>query len=417
MRIVRLAGRGDGVTEDGRYVAMTAPGDLVRPGPGGAELIEAGPARAAPLCRHYPDCGGCQLQHVNDAAWSNWMIERIGWVLRGKGLAAARILPPHLSPPRTRRRATLRAIRTAQGIVLGFHGEASHRVIDLAECHVLAPPLLALVAPLRRLLASLLPPGLGGGVTMALAEGGVDLLLSNLSADTPAQAAALAAFARDHDLARLSVEGPGGISIIAAPRPPQVRLGGVAVRLPPAAFLQATADGEAALVAAVREASAGARRIADLFCGLGTFALPLAAAGARVLAADAAGPAVEALGAAARSAGLPVRTLHRDLFRRPLVPSELAGLDAVVFDPPRAGAKEQAAELARAAVPRVIAVSCNPATFARDAALLVAGGYRVGRVWPVGQFRWSTHIELVAEFMRAECNPPLPPPGHITHPA
>lgn len=400
MRIVRLAGRGDGVTADGRYVPLTAPGDLVRPGPGGAELVAAGPARAAPVCRHYPDCGGCQLQHVSDAAWSDWMVERIAWVLRGQGLAAAGIRPPHLSPPRARRRATLRAIRTAQGLVLGFHGEASHRVIDLAECHVLAPPLFALVAPLRALLAGLLPPGHGGGVTMTLAEGGVDLLLSNLSAETPAQAMALADFARDHDLARLAVEGPGGISVIAEPRPPQVRLGGVAVRLPPAAFLQATADGEAALVAAVQDAGAGANRIADLFCGLGTFALPLAAAGARVLAADAAGPAVEALGAAARGAGLPVRTLHRDLFRRPLVPRELAGLDAVVFDPPRAGAKEQAAELARSAVPRVVAVSCNPSTFARDAALLASGGYRLGRIWPVGQFRWSTHIELVAEFLR-----------------
>lgn len=400
MRIVRLAGRGDGVTEDGRYVPLAAPGDLVRPGPGGAELVEAGPGRAAPVCAHYPDCGGCQLQHVTDAAWSDWMVERLAWVLRGQGLAAADIRPPHLSPPRTRRRATLRAIRTAQGLVLGFHGEASHRVIDLCECHVLAPELFALVAPLRALLAGLLPPGHGGGVTMTLAEGGVDLLLSNLAADTPAQAAALAAFAHDHDLARLAVEGPGGISIIAAPRPPTVRLGGVPVRLPPAAFLQATADGEAALAAAVLDACAGARRVADLFCGLGTFALPLAAAGARVLAADAAGPAVEALSAAAREAGLPVRSLHRDLFRRPLTPSELAGLEAVVFDPPRAGAREQAAELARSAVPCIVAVSCNPATFARDGALLAAGGYRLGRIWPVGQFRWSTHIELVAEFLR-----------------
>ncbi len=399
-RIVRLAGRGDGVTEDGRYVPLSAPGDVVRLGPGGPALVEPGPDRVAPPCRHFPGCGGCQLQHVSDAAYARWCEERIAWVLRGQGLAAQHILPAQLSPPRSRRRATLRAVRTAAGCILGFHGEASHRVVDLAECHVLAEPLVALLAPLRALLSALLRPGHAAGVTLTLAEAGVDLLLSNVPADTPAEAAALAAFARDHRLARLAVEGPGGISVIAAPHPPEVRLGGVPVRLPPAAFLQATREGEAALVAAVSQACAGAGQVADLFCGLGTFALPLAAGGARLLAVDAAGPAVEALGGAARAAGLPVQAWHRDLFRQPLTAAELAGFDAVLFDPPRAGAREQAAELARSAVPRVIAVSCNPATFARDAALLAAGGYRIGRIWPVGQFRWSTHIELVAEFGR-----------------
>jgi 23S rRNA (uracil1939-C5)-methyltransferase len=399
-RIVRLAGRGDGVTADGRYAGLTAPGDLVRFGDGPTELVEAGAERVAPVCRHFPQCGGCQLQHVSDASYARWCEERIAWALRGAGLTAAQYRPAQLSPPRSRRRATLRAVRTAAGVVLGFHGEGGHRVVDLAECHVLRPELFALAQPLRALLVGRLTPGHGGGASLTLSDSGVDALLSNIAIDGPAEAAAAAAFAQDHDLARLAIEGPGGVAVVSERRAPMVRLGGVDVRLPPAPFLQATREGEAALVAAVLDAAQGALRVADLFCGLGTFALPLAAAGARLLAADAAGPAIDALRDASRSAGLPVETAHRDLFRRPLTAAELAGFDAVLFDPPRAGAKEQAAELARSIVPRVVAISCNPATFARDAAVLAGGRFRLGRVWPVGQFRWSTHIELVAEFAR-----------------
>jgi 23S rRNA (uracil1939-C5)-methyltransferase len=174
-------------------------------------------------------------------------------------------------------------------------------------------------------------------------------------------------------------------------------LGGVAVTLPPGAFLQATADGEAALVAAVREGIAGAGRVADLFCGVGTFALPLSKS-ARVLAADASGPAVTALARAAKATGRRIETLHRDLFRRPLDRTELRGFDALVLDPPRSGAAAQTAEIAAARVPLVMAVSCNPATFARDAERMVAAGYRLTTLWPVAQFRWSTHVELVGRF-------------------
>jgi len=400
VRIERLAGRGDGVTADGRYAPLAAPGDLFRFGAGGAELIEAGSARVTPVCAHFPACGGCQLQHVSDTAYARWCEERIAWALRGVGLEAAAYAPAQLTPPCSRRRAALRAVRTAGGVVLGHSSEASHRIVDMAECHVLRPELLALVAPLRALLARHMRPGHGAGISMTLSDTGVDLLLSNLDVARETDAADLAQFAQAHDLARLAVEGPGGIAIIAMRRAPQVRLGAVDVRLPPVPFLQPTREGEAALVAAVCTAAQGARRVADLFCGLGTFALPLAGAGARVLAVDASGPAIAALEAAARSARPGLATAHRDLFRRPLTATELAGFDVVVFDPPRAGAREQAAELARAALPCVIAVSCNPATFARDAALLAAGGYRLGRIWPVGQFRWSTHIELVAEFRR-----------------
>jgi 23S rRNA (uracil1939-C5)-methyltransferase len=180
---------------------------------------------------------------------------------------------------------------------------------------------------------------------------------------------------------------------------PVLALGGIPVALPPAPFLQATCEGEASLVAAVMEAIGSAAHVADLFCGLGTFALPISAR-ARVSAADAAGPAIAALSAAARQHHLTLATAHRDLFRRPLTPAELAGFDAVVFDPPRAGAQSQAAALAQSQVPIVVAVSCNPNTFSRDAEVLCKAGYKLKKLWPVAQFRWSTHVEIVAAFER-----------------
>jgi 23S rRNA (uracil1939-C5)-methyltransferase len=304
-----------------------------------------------------------------------------------------------LSPPKSRRRASLRAVRRGGALALGFNAEGSHRIVDIVQCEVLAPALFDLIAPLRRLLEASVREGQGAGVTLTMTDSGVDLLLANVAADSLKSIERLTGFAAQHDLARLSVEGPGGVETVALARMPMLALGGVPVALPPAPFLQATREGEAALVAAVTTAVGGAKRIADLFCGLGTFALPLSAR-ARLVAVDAAGPAVLALEAAARQVRRPIEAVHRDLFRRPLTAAELAGFDAVVFDPPRAGAEAQSVMLAASKVPVVVAVSCNPSTFARDAALLIAGGYRLERLWPVAQFRWSTHVELVARFVR-----------------
>jgi 23S rRNA (uracil1939-C5)-methyltransferase len=394
--IVRLAARGDGVTADGRYVPLTAPGDLVRFGPGSAEVVP-GPRHAVPPCRHFPECGGCQLQHIDDATYAAWAIERILAALDAAGVRVGAVSPVHVSPPRSRRRAALKAVRAGSGIAIGFHAAGTHRVVDMAECHVLRPELFALIAPIRITLLPLLPPGQGAGVTLTLTASGVDVLLANIRAERAADRTALAAFAESVDLARLSIEHEGGLETVALRRAPVVAMGGVQVELPPAAFLQATEDGETALVAAALDALAPARRVADLFSGVGTFALPLAAAGKRVAAADASGPALAAL---ARAGGGRVETLHCDLFRRPLRADELKRFDAALFDPPRAGAKEQAAELARSALARVVAVSCNPATFARDAAILTAAGFALQRLWPVAQFRWSNHLELAALFTR-----------------
>jgi 23S rRNA (uracil1939-C5)-methyltransferase len=394
--ITRLATRGDGVTADRRHIPGAVPGDLVD---ADGVITVRGPNRAEPSCLHFGRCGGCQLQHVAEPLLCLFARDRILDALAAVGLQPGEVLPTHLSAPGTRRRAAMRATRRQGAVRLGFNAPASHSIVDLAQCPVLRPDLFALVEPLRTLIGPYLGEGAAIAVTLTATDHGPDLLLSNLQARGLPRIEGLTAFARRHGLVRLAVDGPDGVETLIADGAPSVAFGGVAVVLPPGAFLQATADGEAALLAAVRSIVTGARRIADLFCGLGTFALPLSD-GARVVAADAAGAATAALERAARSAARPVEVVHRDLFRRPFDTADLKGIDAVVFDPPRAGAQAQVAALARSDVGVVAAVSCNPATFARDARILADAGFRLLRLWPVAQFRWSTHVELVAEFRR-----------------
>ncbi|HEX2763985.1 MAG TPA: class I SAM-dependent RNA methyltransferase [Allosphingosinicella sp.] len=387
--IVGLAARGDGVTETGRFVPFTAPGDRVL----GDADISPGPHRRKPPCRHFPECGGCQLQHVDDQAYAQFLVDRIISALAAQGVAAPEIQAPHISPPRSRRRASLHYERGGR---LGFHAQASHRVIDMRECHVVRPELFDLVGSLRELLGRL-GARTGAGARLTLCDQGVDLLLDKVDADGLAAAEALSEFASRHRLARLALDDGYGPQVRWEPEAVTATLAGVAVPLPTASFLQATAEGEAVLVAAVREAVGGGRLVADLFAGLGTFAF---AQEGRILAAEGGRDAVLAMKAGAARSGRTVFADHRDLFRRPLSRAELDRFEAVVLDPPRAGAREQAAELARSSVPRLAYVSCNPSTFARDAKTLVDGGYRLRRILPVGQFRWSTHVELAAAFER-----------------
>ncbi|GLR48442.1 class I SAM-dependent RNA methyltransferase [Sphingomonas astaxanthinifaciens] len=385
--IVRIAARGEGVTASGRHVPFAAPGDTI------AEdgTLVPGPHRQVPPCRHFPECGGCQLQHVDDAAYAAYLTGRVEGALAQQGIVTE-LRAPHLSPPRSRRRATLRALRAGGRIVLGFNAEKSVKVIDLAECHILRPELFAMVAPLRQLLNRLLKAKKTAEVQLTLADQGVDLLIRGVSAEGFEAAQGLVDFAQDHGLARLAIDEGLGPEVRWEPQPATVTLTGKPVPLPIGAFLQATQDGEEALVAAVREAVGEPARTADLFAGIGTFALALSG---KVLAAEASRDAILALKRAAPN----VLADHRDLYRRPLTAAELAGLDAIVLDPPRAGAEAQVAEIAKSGVRSVAYVSCNPATFARDAARLVAGGYRLSWVRPVGQFRWSTHVELAAAFV------------------
>jgi 23S rRNA (uracil1939-C5)-methyltransferase len=391
--IVRLAARGDGVTEGGRFFPLTAPLDRVE----ADGTVTPGPHRQQPPCRHFPECGGCQLQQIDDTAFAGYLEDRIASALAAQGLPRPEILAAHISPPNSRRRASLHAERRGKQVALGFNAEASHRIVDMRECHILRPELFALVSPLRRLLADMLPQRGRGGVRMTLADQGVDLLLDRVEADSLRASEALGAFAQEHRLARLSLDDGYGPQTRWEPEPVTVTLGGVPVPLPHAAFLQATAEGEGALVSAVREAVGEAGIVADLFAGIGTFALSLEG---RILAVEGGRDAALALKAAANRSQRQLFVDHRDLFRRPLTPAELGRFEAIVLDPPRAGAKEQMPLLARSTVPRVACVSCNPATFARDTKALVDGGYRLDWVKPVGQFRWSTHVELVGAFVR-----------------
>ena len=385
--IVRIAARGDGVTSSGRHVPFGVPGDaLLDDG-----ALAFGPHHQDPPCRHFPECGGCQLQHADDEAYRGYLVSRVEGALAQHGLETE-IRPPHLSPPNSRRRASLKAMKVGQGAVLGFNAEMSHRIVDMHECHILRPELFALVEPLRELLASLLTPKRIAEVQMTFVDRGADVLIKGIFAGRLAEIEQLTSFAMTHDLARLGVDRGVGPDILFEPMPATITLSGIPVTFPPGAFLQATADGEAALVEGVREALAGSSAIADLFAGLGTFALACRAG----YAAEASRDTATALKRAAPT----VKVEHRDLYRRPLDRTELKPFDGVILDPPRAGAAEQVAALASSKVARIAYVSCNPATFARDAKTLVDGGYKLAWVEPVGQFRWSTHVELAACFTR-----------------
>jgi len=384
--IVRIAARGDGVTPSGRHVPFGVPGDAVLDD--GA--LAYGPHHQEPPCGHFPECGGCQLQHADDDVYRGYLVSRVQTALAQHGLSTE-IREPHLSPPRTRRRATLRALKARNGVVVGFNAEKSHRIVDMRECHILRPELFALIAPLRTVLVELLQPKRMAEVQLTLVDQGADVVLKGVRAEGLHVIEALTSFAAGQGLARLSVDQGLGPEAIVEPQSATVRLGGTPVSFPVGGFLQATDDGQAALIEAVREAVGGGR-IADLFAGLGTFALSVAAAYAAEASRDAA--------AALKRAAPQMTVEHRDLYRRPLDEKELTAFDAVILDPPRAGAAEQAAALAASTARRIAYVSCNAATFARDARALVDGGYALQWIKPVGQFRWSTHVELAAAFSR-----------------
>jgi 23S rRNA (uracil1939-C5)-methyltransferase len=289
-------------------------------------------------------------------------------------------------------------MKAGKGAVVGFREGGSHRIVDMRACPILAPELFALVAPLRALVAA------HGGrqavdIELTLADQGVDCMLKGIAAEGLAATEALLDFARDHDLARLSLDHGYGPETVWEPQPLTITLGKIPVPFPHGSFLQPTRDGEQALVADACAYLAGAATVADLFSGLGTFAFALAGP-RKVLAVEAARDAHLACKAAANARGVPVLAMHRDLFRNPLQAEEAARFGALLLDPPRAGAREQVAQIAMSGAERVAYVSCNPASWARDAKLLVDSGFRLEKLRPVGQFRWSTHVELTSYFTR-----------------
>jgi 23S rRNA (uracil1939-C5)-methyltransferase len=395
--IQRLGHRGDGVAEGPLYVPLTLPGEVVEGEPDGdridtPRILQPSADRVTAPCPHYRSCGGCGLMHASDDFVARWKVEVIETALAAHGIEAP-MRPIHTSPPRSRRRATLAGRRTKKGALVGFHARRSNTIVPIRECHVLAPQLLATLPALEEI--TRLGASRSGvlGLSVTLSPAGIDLRVTGgKSLDGPLRAA-LSRFAAQ--FVRLTWDE----ELVFVDRSPVQCFGAAEVTPPPGAFLQATAEGEAALLSAVEEATEGATRIADLFSGCGTFALPLAQRGA-VHAVEGDAALLGALGQAARhTPGLkPVTTETRDLFRRPLEPDELSHFDAIVIDPPRAGAEAQTRALAEARVPRIAAVSCNPVSFARDAAILAGAGYRLDWVQPVDQFRWSPHVELAASF-------------------
>ncbi len=403
--IETIGAQGDGIS--GRYFApLTLPGErvLARVGDERAEVLEIirpSPDRVTPPCPHFGDCGGCALQHWAPEPYLAWKVEQIRLAL-GRVRIETEILAPFAAPPGSRRRLALHARREGRVVVLGFKARRSWRLAAIDSCTIADPRLIAALPALKTIAAPFLEhpksaPTLHVTITLTgldIDVTGVERRSGGLSADARMRAARAAAEA---DVARVTMAS----EVIYESRPARVRFGEATVDLPPGAFLQAVPQAEAAMTAFAVEAAAGAKRIADLYCGAGAFTFPLAGV-APVLAADAAAGAVAALASATASApGLKTISVQvRDLDRRPLLAQDLKSIDVVLFDPPRAGATVQCGEIGRSKAARVIGVSCNPATFARDAAMLVEAGFTLDRVLPVDQFLWSPHIELVGVFSR-----------------
>ena len=399
--IERLGHRGDGIAEGPIYAQGCLPGERVTGDLDGERLtnirvLESSPARVRPPCRHAKSCGGCTFQHVRDNIVEAWKADVVERALGSHDIDVT-IAATVTSPPQSRRRATVHAKRTKSGSIVGFFGRNSHNLIDTPDCMLLSQEVLNA----RPLLDELTRVGASRSSTISISvlvsEGGLDVSVGEAKPADRGMLTVLAELAGRYDLARLCWNG----EVIAQARPAFHQMGPAQVVPPPGAFLQATKHAEAALVDLVQRATDGAAHVVDLFAGCGTFALPLTQTRS-VHAVEGAPELLQAAhGAWARVGGLhKLTTEARDLFRRPLMPDELARFDAAIIDPPRAGAAAQVAELAKSAVPVIAAVSCNPVTFARDAAVLVAAGYTMGPVTIVDQFRWSHHIELFAEFRR-----------------
>lgn len=412
LRIERIGAQGDGVAVEaelsgGAFVPFTLPGErvLAKVGGGRGELqavLQSSPDRVEPPCPHFGPCGGCALQHWSHPPYLAWKTEQIREALARERIRTE-IRPAFAAPPHSRRRLALHARAGERGVVrLGYKTRRSWVLVDVAVCPIADRRLVAAFPALRRLAAPFLEhPKSAPTLHVTLTETGLDVDVTGverksggLSADARLRAAEAAGAA---DFARVTLAG----EVVFQSRAPLVRLGAATVALPPGAFLQAVPQAEAAVAAVALEAARGARRVLDLFCGVGTFTFRLAEAAA-VHAVDGSEAAVAALrNAAGSTPGLkPVAAEARDLDRRPVLAREIDRFDAVLFDPPRAGAQAQAAQIAASETPVAIGVSCNPATFARDARVLLDGGFSLSHVTPVDQFLWSPHIELVGVFVR-----------------
>jgi 23S rRNA (uracil1939-C5)-methyltransferase len=399
--ILRLGHQGDGIADGPVFAPRTLPGEIVS-GTLDRDLLkdirieEPSSDRVHPACRHYKSCGGCQLQHASNAFVSDWKQSAVINALAAQGISSP-MREVVTSDAQSRRRAVVSAKRTKKGAMAGFHARESDTITRIPDCKLVDPELLKglEVAEALAVLGSSRKGELS--ITLTVSLNGLDVSVVGGKPTDGLLEISLAQLAERFDLARLTWDG----EVIVMRRPPVLKFGEAEVIPPPGAFLQATPQGEAALVSAVQEITTGAGRIADLFAGCGTFSLPLAKS-SEVHAYESDAEMIRALDQGWRKAqGLKkIAGEARDLFRRPLVPAELDRFDAVVLDPPRAGAEAQVAMLAETDLSCLAYVSCNPITFARDSKKLVRSGYRLDWVQVVDQFRWSSHVELVAAFTR-----------------
>ncbi|MEQ1755478.1 MAG: hypothetical protein ABL973_15250 [Micropepsaceae bacterium] len=403
VQILRVGHKGDGEAADGTFVPYTLDGEDVAieqdaDGSNVIRILKPSPHRVEPSCRHFGVCGGCALQHMEATAYREWKRQQVIIALEQRGLTGVNVEPTVAIAPGTRRRASMSARRTSDGIVLGFHERGSHFIADMEMCPVLHPDLLKIVPRLRGALAEELPDRGSSEIMLTLTDTGIDAFFGipglKLDRDQRTRFAMLADRLR---IVRLTING----ELILQSAPPAMSWGSASVEIPAGVFLQATREAEATMLAHLKEDLAKARKVADLFSGCGAFTLPLASSHA-VSAFDSDADAVGALAQALRATqGLkPTSAERRDLFRRPLLKHELDAFDGVVIDPPRAGARSQVEQLAASQVRTIASVSCNPATFARDARILMDGGYQLKTVRPIDQFLWSAHIELTALFER-----------------
>jgi len=405
LNILRLGHRGDGIADTPAgpvYVPYTLPGETVEAEtlaghPDRRHLIRVeapSPERIVPICPHFGICGGCAIQHWTEQRYRAWKRDLVVHVLAQMRIDAEvdELIDAH---GEGRRRAVLHARRVGHDIVeVGFAGLRAHNIVAIDHCPVLAPSMADAIPAAWAIAEALKAHGKPLDIHATATDTGLDIDVRGSGPLDSAQTGALARLAENRRVARITRHG----ELVIQRAAPTIRMGLATVALPPGAFLQATQKGEATLANLVAEHSGKAKIIADLFAGLGPFALRLATR-ARVTAVDNDAAALAALARAAKAPGLkPIEIDKRDLFRRPLPAQELDRFDAVIFDPPRQGAEAQAREIAHSKVPTIIAVSCNPATFARDARILIDGGYRLGTVTPVDQFHYAAHVELVARF-------------------
>jgi 23S rRNA (uracil1939-C5)-methyltransferase len=409
LAISAMGARGDSLVEGEPgpiYVPYALPGEQVRARVAGdraevAEILEASPERQAPVCRHFGRCGGCQLQHWQEAPYLAWKREQVVQALARRGLGGAAVDETIPAWGAGRRRAAFHAARLGGQVRVGFIERGGAKLTPVSQCPALAPQLEALALKLGPLAELVLPARGEITIQCLLTDSGIDVAIKGAGRAQALHRAALEALstaAHTLDLARLSLDGE---PIITRAKP-VLRMGRALVAPPPGAFLQPTALGEETLARLAIEAVAGSDRVIDLFSGIGTFALRIAEF-AEVTAAESDSEMLAAFKAAADGAGgalKEVTTLRRDLLRTPLASLEMKKFDAVVMDPPRSGAKLQAEQIGRAPVRKMAYVSCDPASFARDVKVLVELGFHLTRVTPVDQFRWSPHVEVVGALER-----------------